>query len=100
MICDPGKGGDWVQKFKMLSSVKKSYEQQGEIFFCCRNYAHQPPSVRRKIDGLCRRAGGEYRDALFAYLTTDISWKRATMEYHLSAMTLNRIRKQFYELWD
>lgn len=93
------KRGGGVNRFKFLPSVHKSYEQQGEIFFACRNYLHQPDEVREKIDRLCREAGGEYAEALRAYLTTRASWERVTMEYHLSDATLHRIRRQFYELW-
>jgi len=88
-----------VRRFKLLESVDKSYEEQGEIFFLCRRYAYQRPSVRRKIEDLCRRAGGEYGDALFAYLTTSASWQEVTMRYHISDATLHRIRKKFYRLW-
>lgn len=88
-----------MNKFRFLPSVRKSYEQQGEIFFACRNYARQPAEVRNKIDRLTAEAGGEHAQALRAYLTTRASWERVTMEYHVSAATLDRIRRRFYELW-
>ena len=88
-----------MNKFKYLPSVKKSYEQQGEIFFACRNYARQPEALRAKIDALIAEAGGEHAAALRAYLTTCASWERVTMEYYVSASTLDRIRRRFYELW-
>ncbi len=89
-----------MQKFKRLGSVRKSYEEQGEIFFACRRYAKQPEKVKRKIRDLCLRAGGEYSGALFRFLTTGVSWQRVTDEYHISAKTLDRIRTKFFEMWN
>jgi len=83
----------------MLRGVRKSYEEQGEIFFTCRRYSSQPPKVKRKIEDLCRRAGGEYTSALFCFLTTDASWQQVTEEYHISPKTLDRVRGRFYALW-
>ncbi len=88
-----------MRKFKPLPSVNKSYEEQGEIFFLCRNYARQSKDIREKIDRLCQRAGGEYAGALKRYLTTGESWERVVVEEHISEGTLHRCRKKFYELW-
>ena len=88
-----------MNRFKFLPSVKKSYEQQGEIFFTCLNYARQPAEVRTILDRLCFEAAGEHAAALHAYLTTRASWEQVTMRYNLSSSTLDRIRRRFYELW-
>lgn len=86
-------------RFKFLPSVRKSYAQQGNIFFCCQTYAMQPEDIREKIDRLIAQAGGEYSEALRCYLCTRSSWERVTMNYALSAATLDRARRKFYELW-
>lgn len=88
-----------MTKFKALGSVKKSYEEQGEIFFTCRRYEYQSERTRQKIRDLCRRAGGEYSAALFDYLTTRASWQEVTDKYHISSKTLDRARQKFYEMW-
>lgn len=88
-----------MRKFKMLPSVKKSYEEQGEIFFACRNFARQDERVREKIVTLCREAAGEYAPALFAYLTTGDSWQEVTMRHNISDRTLDRCRWKFYSAW-
>lgn len=88
-----------IRRFKLLPSVHRSYEEQGEIFFLCRNYAHQPRAVQRKIDRLCTEAAGEYAGALRRYLTTGDSWQAVVMEEHISEGTLQRCRKKFYESW-
>ena len=58
-----------------------------------------PAAVRRRIDELCERAGGEYAPALKAYMTTDADWLWICDQYHVSESTLARVRKKFYELW-
>lgn len=85
-------------RFKYLPSVRKSYAEQGKIFFDCQNYSRQPAEIRAKIDELIQEAGGEYADALRAYLCTRASWERVTMDYYVSGSTLDRIRRRFYEL--
>ena len=71
-----------ARKFKYLPSVHKGYAEQGMIFFACQNYA-----------------GGEYADALRAYLCTPASWEAVTTEYFVSPSTLDRVRRRFFELW-
>lgn len=92
-------GGIVATRFKYLPSVRKSYAEQGKIFFDCQNYSRQPAEIRAKIDELIQEAGGEYADALRAYLCTRASWERVTMECFVSSATLDRIRRKFFELW-
>jgi hypothetical protein len=87
------------KKFKLLRSVKKSYEEQGYIFFCCRNYGQQPQKLQARIDKLCEQAGGEHAAALKAMLCSAISSVAVCDAYHLSEATLNRVRNRFYSLW-
>ena len=88
-----------ARKFKYLPSVSKSYPEQGMIFFVCQTYSRQTPEMQSKIDRLCREAGGEYADALRAYLCTPASWEAVTTEYFVSPSTLDRVRRRFFELW-
>ena len=88
-----------MKRFKRLRSVRRSYEEQGLIFFSCQTYRKQPEWQRRKIDSLCETAGGEYAAALKEYLTTDADWIYICGKHHISDRTLERIRKQFYEAW-
>lgn len=88
-----------ARKFKYLPSVHKGYAEQGMIFFVCQTYRRQTPEMQSKIDRLCREAGGEYADALRAYLCTPASWEAVTTEYFVSPSTLDRVRRRFFELW-
>ena len=45
------------REFKRLRSVNKSYDEQGAIFFACRNFARQPKKTQDKIRRLCGAAG-------------------------------------------
>lgn len=90
---------DALKRFRHLKSVSKSYEEQGAIYFACATYRDQPAAVRRKIDRLCERAGGEYAPALKEFLTTGADWAWICDRYYLSERTLDRARKKFYELW-
>ena len=49
------------QEFKRLRSVSKSYDEQGAIFFACRNFARQPKKTQDKIRRLCAAAGPDAR---------------------------------------
>jgi len=88
-----------ARKFTRLRSVRKSYAEQGLIFFTCLSYSSQPKNIQEKICRLCQTAGGEYESALFEYLTTSADWLDVTMRYHLSDRTLERCQNKFYSLW-
>ena len=85
--------------FKMLRGVDRSYSDQGEIFFTCRNYAKQPPAVQEKIKKLCKECGGPYEDALFVMMTRDVTSEWIRQHYYASPQTMYRARKRFYERW-
>ena len=86
-------------RFRYMPSIRKSYTEQGAIFFACQTYKQQSGNVRKKIDKLIEEAGGEYAAALRAYLCTRASWEQVVIQYYVSASTLDRARRQFYELW-
>lgn len=88
-----------ADNFKRMPGVRKSYAQQGRIFFTCRNFKRESRAVQKKIERLCAKAGGAYGCALFDFLTTDKSWEQVTADYYISEATLTRVRRRFYELW-
>jgi len=90
-------------KFKYMPSLKQSYERQGEIFFTCRNYKHLAHAEKVRIDLICAECakGDSYkRRAIFAFMTTGASWRECCMKYHISDSTLERLRKEFFRLWE
>lgn len=87
-------------RFKYMRAVRnKSYAQQGAIYFTCVNYRTQPERVQRRIETICRKAAGEYWEALLEYLTTDADWIWVCDHYHISRSTLDRVKIKFYALW-
>ena len=84
-----------MKRFRYLKSVRKSYEEQGQIYFVCATYRKQPRAVQDRIERLCRRVGGDYAPALMCYLTTGADWISVCDRYHLSGATLERLRRAF-----
>lgn len=83
--------------FKYKPSIRLSYERQGYIYFKSLSYNTLRESEREAIDELCQKAGGEYREALFKFVTTDTSATKICMEHYLSKATLYRLVKRYYE---
>lgn len=85
--------------FKKLRGVNRSYQEQGEIFFTCRNYAKQPEAVKEKIRRMCSEIGGPHEKALFAMMTRDVSATWIENNFHISDSMMYNLRKKFYERW-
>ncbi len=88
-----------VRRFKFWPSIRKSYEEQGEIFFKCRRYERLARAEREKIDRLIHQAGEEYANALREYLLTDTSWAEVCRRWYVSDRTLQRCVRRFFEAW-
>jgi len=86
-----------VIAFKFKRGIDVSYDRQGYIYFLCRNFRILPEEKKKKIRELCRSAGGEYRQALFRFVTTDDRATKICIEEYLSEATLWRAVKRFYE---
>lgn len=85
--------------FKMLRGVRLSYNQQGRIYFTCKNYLRESGETQKYIERLCSEAGGEYAPALFELLTSENATVPAVaMRHFMSDATLSRCRKRFYTL--
>ena len=83
--------------YKYKRSIKCSYERQGYIYFVSRLYKELPVQDKRKIESLCARVGGEYKDALFEFVTTDTTATAICMKYYLSRSTLERVVRKYYK---
>ncbi len=85
--------------FRKRRGISLSYPMQGFICFSCLTYDAQPISVKSKIDNLCDEIGGEYRDALFEFLTTEKTVTEISLKHYVSETKLYNLRKKFYESW-
>lgn len=83
--------------FRYKKSVPVSYERQGYIYFASLCYKELPPAQQQKILNLCIEAGGEYYQALFEFVTTDVGATAVCMDHHLSRSTLERVVRKYYE---
>ena len=83
--------------FKYKPGISVSYARQGYIYFKSLSYNTLSRSEREAIDELCLRVGGEHREALFTFVTTDTSATKICMENYLSKATLYRLVKRYYE---
>lgn len=82
--------------FRFKTSIPVSYEEQGYIYFTSLLYKSMPLATQKKIKSLCAVAGGEYREALFAFVTTQVGATEVCAKYYLSQSTLERIVRKYY----
>ncbi len=83
--------------FRYKKSVPVPYDRQGYIYFISRLYRELRPEQQRKILNLCVECGGEYYQALFTFVTTDLGATAVCMQHHLSRSTLERVVRLYYE---
>ena len=87
--------------FRKLRGVRLPYNTQGYIYFTCATFSQQPPEIQKKIEQLCSEQGGAYAGALFDVLTKAelYSVERIATDNFISAATLYRLRRKYYEAW-
>lgn len=82
--------------FRMKKSLPMGYDRQGYIYFTSKMYKHLSSQQQALIRLCCLRAGGEYAEALFDFVTTDNGATSICMKHHLSDSTLERIVRKYY----
>lgn len=85
-----------------MPAVPLSYEEQGLIYFTCRDYKRQPEAVKKRVRRVCARcADGDAakEKAIFTFMTTRVSWRECCDRHFISDATLDRLRRRFYVLW-
>lgn len=83
--------------FRYKKSVGVPYERQGYIYFKSLCYGQLPAEQRARLRKLCLQAGGEYRNALLEFVTTDAGATEVCMKHHLSRSTLERAVRRYYQ---
>lgn len=87
--------------FKKRRGIHIPYNKQGLIYFTCMNIVDMPKHIQDKIKNLCQEVGKENAEVLFEVVTNSSkSIRSLAMEYHISEMSLYRLRKKFYEAWE
>ena len=82
--------------FRYKRSIPVDYDAQGYIYFTSRRYTRLTAAQQKKILNLCMEVGGEYYQALFAFVTTDQGATAVCMRHFLSESTLERIVRRYY----
>lgn len=85
--------------FRFKKSVPVDYDLQGYIYFTSRLYRSLPQETQHRILNLCLEAGGEYYQALFVFVTTDVGATAVCTKHFLSQSTLERIVRRYYILF-
>lgn len=83
-------------RFRYKKSIPLDYDQQGYVYFVSRRYRFLPQDMKRSIRELCREAGGEHRQALFSFVTTDAGATEVCAKHYLSPSTLERLVVKYY----
>ncbi|MEI6100827.1 MAG: hypothetical protein WCP73_03220 [Eubacteriales bacterium] len=82
-----------------MKGIKLPYLVQNDIWCTCKLYDQKPLRLQQKIDRMILRYGKDYSDALRALLLTENETVAITLQYHVSASQLYKMRKRFYENW-
>lgn len=86
--------------FRYRKSRDLKYDEQGFIFFVCRNFKRLPENVKAEIRQGCDEVCGDYGAAVFEYITTDKSFLLVSMEFYISEYTLAEYVRKFYRSWE
>ena len=85
--------------FRFKKSIPVEYDLQGYIYFTSQLYRNMDQASQGKILRLCRKAGGEYHQALFEFVTSNVGATAVCRKYFLSQSTLERIVRRYYILY-
>lgn len=90
-----------MSTFKKMRGIRLTYDEQGLVYFTCRNIKKQPRAVQDRVLSLCLEVGGaEYWQALYSVLTSEDSIRSIAIEHCVSESQLYKLRKSFYEKWE
>ena len=85
--------------FRLKQSIPVDYNLQGYIYFNSKLYAMLSKEMQQRILVLCTKAGGEYYQALFEFVTTDAGATAVCRKHFISQSTLERIVRRYYILF-
>ena len=83
--------------FRKNRTLKIPYWKQGYIYFVSRKYNDLRFYQQEWIEEHCKEIGGEHWQAIFDYVTTDMSATAICIKYYISESTLHRLVKRYYE---
>lgn len=89
-----------AELFRYRKSRDLKYNEQGLIYFVCRNFKRMPGKVKAEIRAGCIEVCGDYGEAVFQYITTDKSFLSISQRYYISEYTLAEYVRKFYRSWE
>ena len=92
------KGYEKDMGFRYKPAVRVGYVRQGYIYFKSLSYPKLTSAERHRIREHCKASGGEYRQALFEFVTTQNTATEICMRHYIaSKTTLYQMTKEYYE---
>ena len=84
--------------YRYKKSIRADYNRQGYIYFLSRCYLQMPMQCRKRLRDHCRECAGEkLGEALFLFVTTNISADAVCARYFVPKHTLYGFVKKYYE---
>ena len=82
--------------FRVKRSINVSEKRQGYIYYVSLLYPELSRKRKEKLEELCRRAGGDYADAVLEFVTTDHGAIAVSQKHYISRETLDRAVRRYY----
>lgn len=84
--------------FRYKRGIRASYKRQIYIYAVSLNFKDLSSTQQRKIRELCEKAAGDHAEALFDFVTTDMTAVAVCMKHNIaSRSTLYNAQKIYYE---
>lgn len=85
--------------FRFKRSIPLDYNAQGYIYFQSLRYSELSEREKKKIRRFCKLAGGEYQEAVLAFVTGEEGENAICQRYFMSRSTLERMVRKYYMMW-
>ena len=81
----------------MIPQSKRTFDEQGYIFFTTRLYPVLPKEDRESIESLCQGIAGAAWKALLSYIRGEDCWQKKAIEHGVSPASLRRWKVKYYD---
>lgn len=85
--------------YKYKRGIPVDYDTQGYIYFASRLYGCLTGEEQQRLNGLCRRAGGEHYAALFDFVVCGLGYVACCDKHYISQAQLYRLVRRYYILF-
>ena len=85
-----------MTSFRYKRSIPIRYEDQGFIYFLSKRYRQLSAAERKQVRSICAKVGGDHKEALLEFVTTDTEAAAVCAKYYISESTLERAVRRYY----